>query len=220
MNDMEISYLGHSSFRIKTKTATVVTDPFAPEMTGFRFPKVEADVVTISHNHKDHNNALLVEGSPFEISLPGEYETKGISVFGYSSFHDNKSGAERGKNTIFLIEAEGLRICHLGDLGGIPSEEILEEISGADVLMIPVGGGGAVLDAKQAAEVIKQAEPLYVLPMHFKTDEHNENFAEFSPVQSFLKEMGVDQPEKLDKLSLSKDKLPEEVKIVLLERKS
>lgn len=95
---MEITYLGHSSFKIKTKTAVVVTDPFPSEMLGFKFPKTEADIVTISHQHEDHNCLKLIEGDPFIISEPGEYEVKGVSVFGYPSFHDSASGAERGEN--------------------------------------------------------------------------------------------------------------------------
>lgn len=216
---MEITYLGHSSFKIKAKTAGVVTDPFSSEMVGFKFPKTEADIVTVSHQHLDHNNISMVEGNPFIISAPGEYEVKGVSIFGYQSFHDSKSGAERGENVIYVIENEGLRICHLGDLGSAISPKTLEEISEIDVLMIPVGGG-VTIGPHEAADLISQIEPKIILPMHTRVSGINEKvFGDLKTVEEFLKEMGTLSPEKLDKLSLTKDKLTEEMKIVLLERK-
>lgn len=217
---MDITYLGHSSFKIKTKTAVVVTDPFPTEMLGFKFPKTEADVVTISHQHKDHNYLGLIEGDPFIISEPGEYEVKGVSVFGYSSFHDQHSGKERGENNIYVIEAEGLRICHLGDLGSAIPPKTLEEIGDIDVLMIPVGGE-VTIDAKEAVDLISQIDPHIVLPMHYRAEGIDEKtFGGLATLEAFLKEMGAENAEKLDKISLSKDKLPEETKVVLLERKN
>src|SRR5512146_1997009 len=106
---MEIYYLSHSSFKIKTKTATVVTDPFDPKMVGLKFSGIEAEIVTSSHEHNDHNASMLVTGTKKIISGPGEYEISGVSIMGYSSFHDNEQGSQRGKNTIYVYEAEGLR---------------------------------------------------------------------------------------------------------------
>lgn len=217
---MEITFLGHSAFKIKTKTATIITDPYSSEMVGFKFPKLEADIVTVSHQHEDHNDVSAVNGQPFIVSLPGEYEVKGISIFGFSSYHDEEEGAKRGTNNIFMIEAEGLRICHLGDLGILPSSEVLEEIIGAEVLMIPVGGVSTV-GPTEADEVVSKIEPLYVLPMHYKMPGINEKvFEDLAPVDKFLSEMGAEQAEKLDKLLVTKDRLPQETKIVVLERKS
>lgn len=216
---MEISYLGHSSFKLKGKDVTVVTDPFKPEFVGLKFPKVEANIVTVSHNHEDHNFTQVVEGAPFIIDFPGEYEVKGVSIFGYPSFHDAKSGAERGGNTIFLIEIDGINICHLGDLGGKLTDKLFEEISVADILLIPVGGL-TTIGPVEAAEVVKQTEPLIVIPMHFKVEQMDESFAKFATVEQFLKEMGAENAEKLDKLSITKDKLPEETKVIVLERKN
>lgn len=216
---MEIAYLGHSAFKIKGKEITIVTDPFNPDFVGLKFPKVEADIVTVSHNHEDHNFVQAVERAPFIVDSPGEYEVKGISIFGYSSFHDAKSGAERGANNIFLIEIDGINICHLGDLGGKLTDKIFEEISVADILFIPVGGI-VTIGPEEAVEVIKQIEPLIVIPMHFKVDQMDESFAKLATVDTFLKEMGVENVEKLDKLSITKDKLPEETKVILLERKN
>ena len=217
---MDITYLGHSSFKIKGKTAVVVTDPFSSEMLGFKFPKTEADIVAISHQHQDHNQQNLVEGSPFIISEPGEYEVKGVSVFGYPSFHDSASGAERGKNIIYVIETEGLRICHLGDLGSAIPPKTLEEISEVDVLMIPVGGV-VTIGPKEAVDLISQIEPNIVLPMHYRAPGIDKTkFGDLATLDVFLKEMGAESSEKLDKISLTKDKLPEETKVVILERKS
>ena len=217
---MDITYLGHSSFKIKTKTAVVVTDPFPSEMLGFKFPKTEADIVTISHQHEDHNCLKLIEGDPFVISEPGEYEVKGVSFFGYSSFHDQHSGSERGENNIYVIEAEGLRICHLGDLGSAIPPKTLEEISDIDVLMIPVGGE-VTINSKEAVDLISQIEPYIVLPMHYRAEGINEKtFGVLATLDTFLKEMGAENSERLDKISLTKDKLPVETKVVLLERKN
>ncbi len=100
---MEIKYLGHSSFLIKTKDAKIVTDPFDPIVTGIKFPKIEADVVTVSHDHRDHNQAKLVDGNPLIIDMPGEYEKKGVRIFGYRSYHDKKQGTERGEVILYKI---------------------------------------------------------------------------------------------------------------------
>jgi L-ascorbate metabolism protein UlaG (beta-lactamase superfamily) len=217
---MEIVYLGHSSFRIKTKTASIITDPYSSEMLGFKFPKVEADIVTVSHEHQDHNNLSGVGGEPFTISFPGEYEVKGVSIFGYSSFHDAKAGEERGKNIIYVIEAEDLKIAHLGDLRVLPEASVLEEIAGVDILMIPVGGE-VTLGPEQASELIGKIEPSLVLPMHYKAEGIDEaQFRKLVELKEFLVQMGAEQAEKLDKLSISKDKLPQETKVIVLERKS
>src|SRR4030042_236433 len=120
---MKIQYLGHASFKIIPGSATVVTDPFDPEKVGLPYPKVQADLVLSSHDHFDHNYLEAVTEEPFVISAPGEYEVKGVKVRGFQTFHDSKEGAERGKNTIYLLEAEDLSLCHLGDLGHLLDEK-------------------------------------------------------------------------------------------------
>ena len=188
---MEISYLGHSAFKIKTKSGIVVTDPYGKSV-GLSMPTVSADLVTVSHiGHGDHEAVEMVSGTtrrdrPFVISEPGEYEVEGISVFGYPTFHDNVEGAERGKNTIFVIQAEDLRILHLGDLGHMLSEKTLSEQENIDVVMVPVGGKYTI-DAKAAVEVVAKLEPYYVLPMHYKTDKHDaKTFGELDGVDKFI----------------------------------
>jgi len=212
---MDISYLGHSSFKIRTKKATVVTDPYSLEKGGLKFPRIEADIVTISHPRKDQRFLEGIVGQPFIVAQPGEYEVKGISFFAYPSFHRERTEAPKILNTIFLIEADGMTICHLGGLEGTLSTKIMEEIIGADILMVPVGGIDT-LGPKEAVEIVNQIEPKIVLPMHFRMAGTNEELAELS---EFLAEMGAEQAEKMDKLSISKDKLPGETKVIVLERK-
>lgn len=214
---MDITYFGHSSFRLKGKSATVVTDPY-DERVG-RFPKdTEANIVTISHDHEDHNQIDKVKGSPFVIRGPGEYEVSGVSVIGIHSFHDNESGASRGTNTIYVIEMDGLRVCHLGDLGHKLTNEQLEEMGPIDIVMVPVGGVYTI-DAKTAVEVTKQADPRVVIPMHYQATETRLS-EELGKVDEFLKEMGVTQPVLQAKYSITTDKLPSELQVVVMERKS
>jgi len=214
---MDIFYLGHSSFRIKGKQKTVVTDPYG-ELAG-KFPKgIEADMVTVSHDHEDHNQSQKVGGNPFIISGPGEYEVGGVSVVGVPTSHDDTDGNERGQNTAYVIEIDGLRIIHLGDLGHKLTQEQLEEIGPVDILLIPVGGIYTI-DAKTAAEVTKQIDPWVVIPMHYKNGDTKLTL-ELDEVLDFLKEMGkpVDTPSAA-KYSVTMERLPEELQVVLLEKK-
>ncbi|OIN94863.1 lactamase [candidate division WWE3 bacterium CG06_land_8_20_14_3_00_42_16] len=212
---MEIQYLGHSAFKIKINNTLLITDPFLsddPDL-GIKFPKIEARIVTVSHNHHDHNGVAAVSGNPFIIRTPGEYEVSGINIFGYATFHDEKEGKERGRNTIYLIEGEKMNVCHLGDLGHVLENELVEMLGEVDVLLIPVGGT-YTLDAVKATEVVRQIEPKIVIPMHYF---HPKFKFKLNPVENFVKEMGVGVPEKTDKLKLSKDKLPQETKLVIME---
>lgn len=213
---MEIKYFGHASFYLKGKNATVITDPFDPQMVGLKFPKIEADIVTISHQHPDHNRADLISGNPLVINFPGEYEKKGVKIIGFPSFHDKKEGQERGKNTIFKIEINGLSILHCGDLGHQLSDALIEEIDGVDVLLIPVGGYFTI-DEDEAIIISRKIEPSIVIPMHYNHPQLNPQvFANLSPVQNFLKKIGVNETQPLKKLSLKKEELGEEMKVVVL----
>jgi L-ascorbate metabolism protein UlaG (beta-lactamase superfamily) len=217
---MDITYLGHSSFKIKTKTASLITDPFDPSMVGLKFASNEADIVTISHAHHDHDFVGKITGAKKILNGPGEYEVKGISIIGYASFHDAKSGEERGKNTIFIIEADGLRIAHLGDLGHGLSDDLVSEIGSIDILMVPVGGVYTI-GSKQAAEVVNKIDPYFIIPMHFKTQGINEQkFAGLEPVENFLKEVGM-TVENLPKFSIKREDILDDqsTKVIVLERK-
>jgi L-ascorbate metabolism protein UlaG (beta-lactamase superfamily) len=215
---MDTTFLGHSSFRLKGKTASLVTDPFDPKMVGLSFPKVSADIVTISHKHDDHNKAELVKDVKKVVSGPGEYEINEVSIIGISTYHDDKKGAKRGKNTIYVIEMDGQRIVHLGDLGHKLSEKFIEKVGSVDVLMIPVGGEYTI-DATQATELVRAIEPRMTIPMHFKVPKLNpETFSKLSSVEPFLTQIGL-PVEKTSKLNVPVGAIEEEQKVVLLENK-
>jgi L-ascorbate metabolism protein UlaG (beta-lactamase superfamily) len=215
---MEIRYLGHSSFLLKGKTVSVVCDPYASESVGLKFPKhIAADAVTVSHDHPDHNAIEAVEGNPFIIRGPGEFEIKGVSFIGMSTFHDNEKGIKRGKNIVYRIEIDGLSIVHLGDLGHPLSTAEIENLDGVDILLIPVGGFYTI-DAATAENVINEIEPSIVIPMHYKRPELVQStFGEMTDLVHFLKEAGKEEIVPQAKLSITKEKLPAEMQIVVLE---
>ncbi|MBU1085037.1 MAG: MBL fold metallo-hydrolase [Candidatus Beckwithbacteria bacterium] len=212
---MDITYLGHSGFLLKFKSTRVVCDPFF-ESVGFKLAKIKADIVTISHQHKDHNNSDGVEGEPMIINGPGEYEIKGVAITGISTFHDDNEGKDRGKNVVYTFQAEDLRICHLGDLGHELSEKTISQLGDLDVLLIPVGGVYTI-DLKQAVKVIKQISPSIVIPMHYRTKEHSSLWKNKATCKEFIDEIQM-EPKKEKKLTVKKLDLPEELSLVVLER--
>jgi len=203
--------LGHSCFRIKGSQAVVITDPFPPDL-GYSLGKPTADIVTVSHQHPSHSYTQGIAGEPKKIQGPGEYEISGVLIIGVPTFHDSEGGRKRGKNTVYLMEIDGVPVCHLGDLGHVLSDEQVEEIGNVDVLLLPVGGVSTI-DAVMAAEVIRQLEPKAVVPMHYKTPSISR---ELDPVEKFLKEMGMEQVESRPKLSLTKSNLPISTQVFLL----
>lgn len=211
---MEITWYGQACFRLRSRSLAVVTDPYSPEI-GLKLPRLTATIVTVSHQHGDHNYVEAVKGAPFIISGPGEYEIEGIFVIGVSTYHDTKQGEERGKNTAYLIEFEGLTICHLGDLGHVLTQEQVEQLNNVDILLIPVGGKYTLNGAK-AAEVVGLLEPKIVIPMHYKIPGLD---VQLEGVSRFLKELAVEPPQKLEQLTISKSQLPDETRVVLLEPK-
>lgn len=210
---MNIIWYGQSCFKIISKDITIITDPFNKSI-GIKPYNGAADIVTVSHSHYDHNNVESLRGTPFVINTPGEFEIKNIFIYGFRSYHDKKNGAERGVNTIYLIEAEDMRVCHLGDLGETLSDKVIEKLGQVDVLMIPVGGVYS-LDAKEADELIDRIEPSIVLPMHYKTPALN---IKLDGLDKFLAARGIKKQETLDHLTIKKKELnPEENKVVILE---
>lgn len=209
---MEIHPLGHSSFRLRGKQASVVTDPYGAKGITTKFPKnIEADIVTISHDHEDHNAANLVGGSPFVIRGPGEYEIKGISVIGVASFHDAEEGVARGRNTMYRIEIDNIKFAHLGDIGHVLSSAQLDALDGVDVLFVPIGGVYTV-DAEKATQIISDIEPKIVIPMH-----DSRSNPELGTLEAFLKKMNKEAVVPVPKLSVSRDKLPAVMEVVVLE---
>lgn len=195
----------------------IITDPYDKSI-GLRVPKMSADIVTVSHDHKDHSNSAAVSGNleniPFVITQPGEYEIKKVFITGFNSWHDNEEGAKRGSNIIYRYDVEGMTVAHLGDLGCQLTEEQLDQLGDVDVLFIPVGGT-YTLDAAGAAKVVREIDPRIVIPMHYR--EENLNY-DLDSVNAFRKEMGgAAETEK--KIKLSKKALPvEEIKIIILEK--
>ena len=209
---MEIIWLGHSCFRIRGREATVVTDP-CPPSSGYSIGKPATAIVTISHDHADHSYVKGVTGSPRLIDGPGEYEVEGVFITGVPTYHDSQQGAVRGKNLAFILEAEDIRVCHLGDLGHTPTAEQVEELSGLDILLIPVGGH-TTIDGAAAAEVVSLLEPRLVIPMHYRTPTTK---PQLDPLDRFLREMGIKSYEPQPKLSASRASLPQETQVVVLD---
>lgn len=216
---MDITYLGHSSFKIKGRQASIVTDPYDSQMVGIKFSKIDADIVTISHHHADHDRADGVSAVKKVVDGPGEYEISGVSIIGLPSFHDNKKGADRGKNTIYVIEMDNLRLLHLGDLGHTLNENQIKEIGDIDILFVPVGGF-YTLGPKEAVEVLKQIGPSIVIPMHYKMQGVDSQLSQkLSPVEDFLTLSGL-RVEKLPKLNIKEGDLGgDEEYAVVLEKK-
>jgi L-ascorbate metabolism protein UlaG (beta-lactamase superfamily) len=211
---MEISWLGHSCFQLRGKNVTLITDPFSPQLE-HSLGKINAPIVTISHNHPGHNFTSGVGGDPRIVRGPGEYEISDVLITGVASYHDNKHGQELGRNTIYVIHMDDLIVCHLGDLGHILQEEQLEEVADADVLLIPIGGQHTI-NAAQAAEVISQVEPHIVIPMHYSPSIGDAP----NPLDKFCREMGIEAINPLPKLSITRSALPAETQVVILSSRS
>lgn len=219
----KIYWAGQSCFQIsvsnsKDHSADIVIDPY-DEAVGLKLPNLSADILLVTHPHHDHNNIKAVKGTPFIIDGPGEYEVKGVFVQGIPSFHDDLGGKERGKNTIYLFEAEGTRFCHLGDLGQKQlTDEQLEKIDGVDVLMIPVGGEYTI-DSTAAQKIIGQIEPKIVIPMHYRLKDSKGETAKLDEVSKFLKTMGKDSITPQDKLIVKESTMPKDgaMEIVVLQ---
>ena len=210
---MEIKWHGHSCFEITSEDGRViVTDPY-DESYGYPVPDLTADIVTVSHEHRDHNNVAAVKGKPEVVKGAGEHVCKGIRFYGIEAYHDTSRGAERGEITAFLFDVDELRLCHLGDLGQVLDEAPLRNIKGKeiDVLFIPVGGVYTI-DAKGANVVLAELEPKIAIPMHYKTPPLRLNI---QTEEKFLK--GKKRVRREKRLVLNKEDLPEEPEIVVLD---
>ncbi len=213
---MQIKYLGHSSFLFKSKEAKVIVDPFDPKAVGMKYPKQEADIVTLSHQHPDHNYRAGTSAEALVVDWPGEYEKLNVRIFGFPTYHDGQKGKERGENTIFKFEIEGISILHCGDLGHVLSDELVDEIGDVDVLLIPVGGYYTI-DAAEAVQNIHKIEPSIVVPMHYNhKDLDQKTYKDVAGLDEFIKKYGSAPSETVDILNLKKEDLPEETKLVVL----
>jgi len=163
---VKIRWLGHACFLAEGRDAALVTDPF-DDSIGLQPPSVEADVVTVSHDHFDHNATGFIRGNPTVVRGPGERGVAGVKTIGIETFHDATGGSQRGPNTVFVIEMDGLRLCHCGDLGHILAGGDIERIGVVDVLFVPVGGT-YTLDAEGASAVASALSPRVTVPMHYR----------------------------------------------------
>ena len=167
---MKIEWIGHSCFYVTLESGkTLLFDPFADSI-GYSRKNTEPSYVLVTHSHYDHASMEHIEGEYTLIDRPGvfNYEQDGIKVIGINTFHDKSQGSQRGTNVVFVLEAEGIRLMHMGDIGYVPDEEFFEQAGKIDILMVPVGGVYTV-DAKEALEICRLAEPNIILPMHYKT---------------------------------------------------
>lgn len=163
---MKLKWYGHSCFGLTfANGTTLVTDPFDASV-GYPLCTARADAALCSHGHFDHNYTDSLTGDPQKITAPGAYEVGGVKITGVHSFHDPEEGKKRGENVIFVVEGDGLKIAHLGDLGHLPSAEQLSAIANADLLLIPIGGHFTIT-TPQAVELIAQAKPRAAVAMHF-----------------------------------------------------
>jgi len=208
---MDITWLGHSCFRIKGNQGIIITDPHSPDL-GYSLGKQEAGIVTVSHQHPGHNYVAGIGGEPRLVTGPGEYEIGGVLITAVATFHDLDRGKTRGKNTVYLMEIDEIAVCHLGDLGHVLTAEQVEELGNVDVLLLPVGGISTI-NAYVAAEVVRQLEPRAVVPMHYHTAQLNR---ELDPVDRFLKEIGERGIEPQAKLRFSRSSLPVGTQVFLL----
>jgi L-ascorbate metabolism protein UlaG (beta-lactamase superfamily) len=214
---MEITFIGHSCFKLKGKDISLVIDSFDPKATGYKLPKLEADVVLITHDHPGHNYKVGVNNYELLIDSPGEYEIRNVFIHGIPVFHDASQGSERGENTMYVIEIDGFTLLHLGDLGHELSKDILEKIPDIDVLMIPVGGRHTI-DAETAVKVISSIEPGIVIPMHYQNGQPTEISKDLAKLDKFLEEIGAEKStKKEDKLKLtSRSDIPNETTVMIL----
>lgn len=167
---MKITWLGHASFLLASDSGTkVITDPYKPGMYGLNYDEIgeSADVVTVSHDHEDHNNVSAVQGSPEVVKGTGSHEAKGLSFRGIASHHDDDKGGQRGSNTIFCFSMDGANVCHVGDLGHDLDADAVAEIGQVDVLLVPVGGNFTI-DAATANGICEKLSPKVVIPMHYQ----------------------------------------------------
>lgn len=209
-----IKWFGQACFEIQN-SETVVTDPHDGEQIGLMKPDTMGDIVTISHDHYDHSAGLDLVKKPDSEVIQGETdkEVKGIHIRSVDSYHDKTKGSKRGENNIYVIGINGIKICHLGDLGHLLSKNKIDEIGDIDILMIPVGGNYTI-NAEKALETMNELDPSLVIPMHYKLPGLK---VDISPDDEFM-QRAIEEGYKINKENIAEiDELPEETEIVRLE---
>ncbi|MEI6186054.1 MAG: MBL fold metallo-hydrolase [Dehalococcoidia bacterium] len=209
---MEITWFGHSCFRIKGKEAVVLIDP-CPDTTGYSLGKVQANIVAISHAHPGHSYLDTLQEGYRAIKGPGEYEIKDTYITGIATFHDDAGGKKSGKNTVYVIEMEGVTLCHLGDLGHALTPEVMGELGSINVLFVPVGGHSTIW-AQAAADLVRNVNPGIAIPMHYKTEAEK---ADLEFPERFLKELGIKDLASQAKFVVTRTNIPASTQVVLLD---
>ncbi len=211
---MEITWYGHSCFRLAERSmASVVTDPFEAQATGYEPLKLKADIVTVCYDTPEYNNLDAVKGGPHPITGPGEFEIGGVFITGIQT-NGVKRGEGEPRNTLYVFDYNGLTVAHLGVLNRVPSQAEIEALGPVHVALVPVGNGTS-LNAAKAAEVISLLEPKIVIPMQYAT---KASTIKLDPLNKFLKEMGLGDVDKMPSLKItSLSSLPDETKVIVLE---
>lgn len=211
---MEITWYGHSCFRLtEKKMATVVTDPFDAGTVGYEPLKLKADIVTVSHDAAGHNYLQAVKGYSRAITGPGEFEIGGVFITGVQTDSHGKKASEQPRNTLYVFDYDGLTVAHMGNLRQVPTQAEVEALGTVNIVLVPVGGSSG-LNAAKAAEVISLLEPNIVIPMHYHTPQVK---VPLDQLDKFMKEMGLHEAETMPNLKVSKSSLPDETKVVVLE---
>lgn len=217
----DIQYLGHSCFRLRGRDGTIITDPYG--RTYGDIGKPTAQIVTVSHHHPDHDNSAAVRPVREQVVVldgPGEYEVGGVLINGVQTYHDKQHGAEKGRNTVYVIHLDDVTFCHLGDLGHSLTKSQIEELGVVDVLFVPVGGGETI-SPTEAIELISEIEPRMVIPMHYATGQISAvEGEELVPLDRFAHEMGLKDYTSETKLTVTPASLPgedDQTKIVIME---
>jgi L-ascorbate metabolism protein UlaG (beta-lactamase superfamily) len=212
---MEIVWYGHSCFRLSERSmASVVADPYDHNEVGYEALKLRADIVTMSHDAPGHNNLSAVKGDPHVITGPGEFEIGGVFITGIQTNGLTHKNPDEKRNTLYVIEYNGINVVHLGGLNRVPTQTEVEALGPVHIALVPIGGGSS-LNASKASEVISLLEPNIVVPMHYFTPATK---ITLDPLKKFLQVMGLNtvdtQPSLVLKTSSS---LPEETRIIVLE---
>lgn len=210
---MDITWYGHSCFRIVERgQMTVVTDPFG-DTIGLPAPRPKGDIVTVSHNEPGHNAVHNVRGQDYVLSGPGEYDIGGVFIRGIAMHHIDEARNVVRPNVAYVIEyPNNLTVLHLGGLSHVLDQSTIQELGEVNVLLVPVGGGNG-LRANEAADVIALIEPNYIVPMHYAQEGLN---IALEPVEKFLKAMGVSKVIEEDMLRVGTTSLPEQPQVIVL----
>lgn len=215
---MKVKWYGHASFLITSEEGLkIITDPYEPGGFGgaIGYGKIPdaADIVLVSHDHADHNHVEGLPGKPQIIQGAGFHRAKDLEIRGIPAYHDERKGAERGENTIFCFTLDGLRVCHLGDLGHVPTEQEAQQIGPVDLLLMPIGGVYTI-NPSQATQTAQKLNPRVIIPVHFKTPRCGFPVAK---VEEYTKGKSSVKALKSSELEMKKEALPKATEIIVLE---